>query len=322
MSALTRKAALFALGLALAAAALSSCTTGGYRVTATFDDVGDLQRAGSVQVADVRVGTITGIKLVRGAEGAYRAKVTMRIGGAHVPRNSRAIVRTTSLLGEKFVELRPLGKPDQGPFLRDGDTITDTSAAPELEFVAEQAIDVLGGVSGNDIAVLNETGATAFGGRAVELKGLLQDLSSISATLASRSNQLTTIIDNLDRATQTLSGGADQIRDLLTNLATTTQVLADNRQRAVDALGQLSRLAAVQNEVLDRYEADIDRQIKQVDGIVAVAATQTKAVGTLVDFLDKFVTGIPKAIPDEFVQVYMWAIPCPQDTRPHNPGGC
>ena len=104
------------------------------------------------------------------------------------------------------------------------------------------------------------------------------------------------------------------------NLATTTKVLADNRQQAINAVGQLGRLAHVQNEVLDRYHSDLDRQIKQVDAILAVAATQTQQLGTVVDFLNEFTYALPKAIPVEFTQVYMWAIPCINDSR--SPSNC
>ena len=291
---------------------LAACGKGSYTVTATFDDVGDLQKSGGVQVADVRVGKISSISLTPD----FRAKVNMAIDRSiHVPKNSEALVRTTSLLGEKFIELRPMGSPTQAPYLTNGDKVTRTQQAPELEFVADSAIELLGAVNSSDVATLVQTGAEAFGGRGPELNRLIADLSTISGTLASRTQQLTAIIDNLDRGAQTLSAGAEDIKTLLTNLATTSKVLADNRQKAVDAIHQLSRLAAVQNDVLDKYHRNIDTQIKQVDAILAVAATQTKQLGTVVDFLNQFVYALPKAIPLEFTQVYMWAIPCQQDSR-------
>ena len=83
---------------------------------------------------------------------------------------------------------------------------------------------------------------------------------------------------------------------------------------------RVASAAAVQNDVLDKYHANIDKQIKQVDGILAVAATQTQQLGTVVDFLDKFVYALPKAIPTEWTQVYMWGDPCLQD--PRSPSGC
>jgi phospholipid/cholesterol/gamma-HCH transport system substrate-binding protein len=241
-------------------------------------------------------------------------------GGVHVPKNSEALVRTTSLLGEKFIELRPLGAPTQAPYLSNGDTVTRTQQAPELEFVADSAIELLGAVNSNDVASIVQTGAEAFGGRGPELNRLLSDLSTISGTLASRTQQLTSIIDNLDRGAQTLASGSDDLKTLLTNLATTSQILADNRQKAVDAVKQLSRLAAVQNDVLDKYHQNIDKQIKQVDAILAVAATQTQQLGTVVDFLNQFVYALPKGIPQDFTQVYMWAVPCIQDSR--SPANC
>jgi phospholipid/cholesterol/gamma-HCH transport system substrate-binding protein len=260
----------------------------------------------------VRVGKISSIKLTP----EFRAKVTMAIDRSiHIPKDSKALVRTTSLLGEKFVELRPNGPPTQPPYLTNGDVVLRTEQAPELEFVADSAIELLGAVNSSDVATIVETGAQAFGGRGPQLNRLLADLNTISGTLASRTQQITAIIDNLDRGTQTLAAGSPDIQALLTNLATTSKVLADNRQQAIDAIRQLSRLAAVQNDVLDKYRLDIDKQIKQVDAILTVAATQTQQLGTVVDFLNQFVYALPKAIPQEFTQVYMWAVPCQQDSR-------
>jgi phospholipid/cholesterol/gamma-HCH transport system substrate-binding protein len=283
-------------------------------VTADFDDVGDLVKGHSVQVADVRVGRITGIKLTDD----FKAHVTMSVKeSAHVPKASTAYLRTTSLLGEKFIELRPndTADPARGPYLRDGDRIAKTGEAPEIEFFAEEAISVLGAVTGDDLATLVDTGAKGFGGRGEELKSLIGDLSTISATLASRTGEITSIIDNLDRATTTLAGGKDDVSRLLVNLATTTKILSDNRDRAVTALQQLSRLASVQNDLLERYSSDMDRQIKQIDAIVDVAASQTGELGRVVDWLDRFLVATPKVIPKDMTQVYMWLVPQPQDAR-------
>jgi phospholipid/cholesterol/gamma-HCH transport system substrate-binding protein len=139
-------------------ALLAGCGGSGMKITATFDDVGDLQKRHSVQVADVRVGSISSIKLTDD----YKAKVTMSVDqGTKIPADSQAVLRTTSLLGEKFIEIRPRGNPTQGPYLSDGAVIKDTLEAPELEFVAEEAVQVLGAVNASDLATITETGAQA-----------------------------------------------------------------------------------------------------------------------------------------------------------------
>ena len=304
--------------LGLLASLLGACSNDGFVVEAVFDDVGDLQGRHSVQMADVRVGEIRSVRLTKD----FRAEVRMTIKpGMHIPKDSVALLRTTSLLGEKFVELRPNGNPAAGPYLEDGDVITRTAEAPELEFVAQEAITLLGGVVSDDLAGVIQTGAEAFGGRGEELHALIDDLSAISASLASRTDEIQRIVDGLDATTATLAASSGDIADLLSNLATATQVLADNRQRAITALDRLSRLARVQNDVLVQYRTDIDRQIKQVDSVLAVAAGETAELSLLVDWLEKFVTGTPKVIPGDFAQVYGWFIPLPQDTRPTGPAG-
>ena len=142
---------------ALLAGPLAACGgDDGFVVRATFDDVGDLQARHSVQMADVRIGEIRSVRLTKD----FRADVTMTIhAGRNVPKDSVALLRTTSLLGEKFIELRAAtATPVGGPYLADGDRLAKTDEAPELEFVAQEAINVLGSVVATDVAGLIEIG--------------------------------------------------------------------------------------------------------------------------------------------------------------------
>ena len=184
-----------------------------------------------------------------------------------------------------------------------------------LEFVAEQAVSLLGAVTAGDIATLVDTGATAFSGRKDDLRTLIDSLSTYSASLATRTGNIGKIVDNLDVAAATLADGADSIKGVLGDLAITTQALADNRDRAVTALRNLSRLAAVQNDVFDKYRADIERQVRQVSAVVGIVAGQTAELTSLLDWLDRFVTVLPSIIPNDFTQVFMWVVPPGMDPR-------
>lgn len=307
-----RRSVVAALLACLLAGVLSGCSRDGTVVSVVFDDSGDLQPRGSVQVADVRIGRIGSIQLTKD----FKARVTLHINpGRHVPRDSVAVLRTTSLLGEKFVELRPVGDPGKGPFLRDGDKLTKVIEAPELEFVAEQAVGVLGAVTASSVAALVDTSASAFAGRDDDLQTLISSLDTYSTALASRATNIGKIVDRLDVATTELAGGAESISGMLGDLATTTRVLSENRDRAVATLKNLSRIAKVNNDVLDKYRADVERQIRQVDGIVRIVAGQTTELSSLLDWLDRFVTAIPKIIPNDFTQVFGWVVPSQLDPR-------
>jgi phospholipid/cholesterol/gamma-HCH transport system substrate-binding protein len=313
-----------ALAAAVGASALGACSLPGQvdgpvELTATFDDVGDLVTGHSVQVADVRVGSITGIELTD----AFRAEVTMSIkDDLELPVDSLAVLRTTSLLGEKFIELRPPAEDEEGEpaeeceadVLVDGCHIVTTRQAPELEFVAEEAVQVLGGVVANDLGTLVETGAVGFGGREAELGSLIDSIATVSATMADQSGNIVKIIDGLDEATATLADGAADLDQLLVNLARTTEVLADNRDLTLQTLESLTRLARAQNDiVLQPFRDDLERQIRQLDAILATVVGQREEVGVLVDWLARFVDTTPKGIPGDFAQVYGWFVLAPTE---------
>lgn len=324
MSRVTRLGGVLVAALVMAGGCtLPGRVEGPVELTAVFDDVGDLVTGHSVQVADVRVGSVTGIELTDD----YQARVTMRIkDGLGLPADSEAVLRTTSLLGEKFVELRPPRPGDDGDgaddgttaeVLEDGDEIARTAQAPELEFVAEEAVQVLGGVVTNDLAALIETGAVGFGGRAQELGSLIDSLSVVSATLADQTGNIVEIIDGLDQATATLAGGSARVDQLLVNLADTTTLLADNRELTLQTLRDLTRLAKDQNEIVFRpFRDDIERQLSQLDAILQLVGAQGAEVGVLIDWLAEFTRRVPLGIPEDFAQVYAWIQPAFADDAP------
>lgn len=308
---MTRRLSLLVAAAALAGV-LTGCSSDAMVVKALFDDTGDLQPRGGVQVADVRVGTIGSISLTKD----FKALVTLRLDpDVKIPKRSRALLRTTSLLGEKFVEIRPEGDPTAGPFLADGDDLGRGAEAPELEFIAQQAVTVLGGIVASDVATLVQTGAEAFGGRGTELRSLIADLSVVARTLSERTVDIGRIIDGLDRSSATLAAGRAPLEELLANLAATTQVLADNRQRAVDSLAALTKVAGTGDDLIRRYRSDMDRQIRQVDVILQKVAASQAEVVSLLTWLRRFAEGAPVVTPGDFAQVYMWLVPAPFDCR-------
>lgn len=279
----------------------------GYPLVAEFDDVGDLVERHSVQIADVRIGEVTSIDLTDD----FRARVTMRVNdGIDVPAGTTAVLRTTSLLGEKFIELRPPSEEAmlEGPYLAAGATIEDSETAPEVEFVADTAIELLGAVEANDLATLIDAGGVGFGGQREELRSLVNSLGTISGTLAERSDQLVRIIDHLDGAAGQLASGTGSLRDALGHLAETTGLLAENRDRAVEALEQLSRLAAAQNTVVVEHFDEVNTQIGQVDDILAQLADRQDDIDSLLVWLERFVVTIPDVIPNDFTTVFQHSV--------------
>jgi phospholipid/cholesterol/gamma-HCH transport system substrate-binding protein len=125
---------------------------GGYRITAQFDDIGDLKVGDPVAMAGVRVGRVERIAL---DHGDYRALVTMRIGARYnrIPRDSEASIDTVGLLGGQYIAIGP--GPATAPgwpegYLGDGGRLTSTHSAFVLENVVNRLFSVLARKSGGE----------------------------------------------------------------------------------------------------------------------------------------------------------------------------
>ncbi len=100
-----------------------------YKLSAEFDNVGDLKVGAPVTMAGVEVGSVTSIGYdLR----AYKAVVGLNINTKYnqIPTDSDAAIYTQGLLGGKFIGLTPGG---QETYLKDSDRIEFTQSAFVLE---------------------------------------------------------------------------------------------------------------------------------------------------------------------------------------------
>ena len=100
-----------------------------YTVYANFNDVGGLTPRGKVSMAGVTVGSIESISLDKNT---FQAKVTMaiRLDVDTIPADSAAVIRTSGLLGEQYIDISIGGDMES---LGEGDTFYSTQSAMNLE---------------------------------------------------------------------------------------------------------------------------------------------------------------------------------------------
>lgn len=99
-----------------------------YVIEARFTNAGGLNAGSSVLVAGVPVGRVEEIRV---DENDYSAIATLRVvSGLRLPTDSMASIKTTGLIGDKFVALAP-GADDT--WLESGARITMTESAVDLE---------------------------------------------------------------------------------------------------------------------------------------------------------------------------------------------
>ena len=119
-------AAVIYLTIKLGAGSLVGGDT--YVIEARFTNAGGLNAGSSVLVAGVPVGRVEEIRV---DDKDYSAIATLRlVSGLRLPTDSMASIKTTGLIGDKFVALAP-GADDT--WLESGARITMTESAVDLE---------------------------------------------------------------------------------------------------------------------------------------------------------------------------------------------
>jgi phospholipid/cholesterol/gamma-HCH transport system substrate-binding protein len=215
---------------------------GGYRVTAEFENAGQLVKGGEVRVAGTPVGTVDEIDVSEDG----MAEVTFSVNDDYAPlrQGTKAIIRPSSLSGiaNRYVDLQ-LG-PASGADIADGGRIApdDTETAVELDEVfslfdkntRSSLQDVIKGSAESlrgrgrqlrrGIHYLNP--AVSTGARLFEeltrdnqlLKRFLVDSSTLVNTLASRRDDLTGVVRNLNATFGALGSQQQALADSVERL--------------------------------------------------------------------------------------------------------
>jgi len=125
-------------GLAMLAFKVGNLATAdvldGYKLEARFDNIGGLKVKSAVTLGGVRIGRVSGIYYDKQD---YEAVAVLNVDGRYkmLPKDTRASILTSGLLGEQYIGLEP-GISDE--YLKEGDRIEDTSSALVLEKLVGQ----------------------------------------------------------------------------------------------------------------------------------------------------------------------------------------
>ena len=191
-----------------------------YPVRVRFADVLDLVPNSTVRLADVPVGRVTSIRLVTDPARGHVAEVELAVDQRyHLPADTTAAIRTTSLLGEKYVALTA---PDGGT-----GSLRSTRSIPLARTTQDVEVE----------QVLSSIGATLNGGALQQLSTITHELST---ALGGHEDDARALLGNLDQIVGKLDAG----RAALVS--------------AIDATARLSRTLAAQNEVIGQAVHDFD----------------------------------------------------------------
>ncbi|GAB3663555.1 hypothetical protein GCM10027589_27200 [Actinocorallia lasiicapitis] len=288
---------LLACVLAVSGCSLRTLGAPGGELTlvARFSDTQNLVAGHSVQISDIKVGSITRVRLV-----GYESEVTMTIEDKYkIPEGTAAEIAITSLLGENYVKLTlPEGRDmTQGPFYASGARIEKTSVAPQFEQVAGNAGRILKAISGDDVGtLLNET-ATALDGQGDRLHTMVASSSELVALFARQKDDLGSAIDSMAKLGKALAAHKGSFDN--DNIAKTTDLINHNKEKLLEAVEKLTRTAKILNaKVFAGRTEKLRLLIKRLDPTLATLGRSRKELTDLITNLVNFQGALPKVVWD------------------------
>ncbi|MQA83895.1 MAG: MCE family protein [Streptosporangiales bacterium] len=224
---------------------------GGRSYVAAFSDASGLRTGDPVEVAGINVGRVVGIELA-----GDHVEVRFRVDrGVAFGDRTGAAIRLGTLLGDKYLELRPRG-PDQ---LDPGTMIPVSRTEPAYEIV-EALSDLTRTTEAIDTERLSaalQTLADTFEDSAPQVRTSLEGLSRLSRTIASRDQQLQQLLSR----TESVSGILDQRNEEFSRLARDANLLLAEISKRREVIHQLLVSTAHLSGQLTRLVRENEEQI-------------------------------------------------------------
>jgi phospholipid/cholesterol/gamma-HCH transport system substrate-binding protein len=191
----------------------------GYRFSVEFDQAVELASQASVDIAGVKVGHVVSLGLDH-RTGLTRA--VLEINGQYVPRpaDTRAILRSKTLLGETYVELTP-GSPAASK-LADGGALPRAQVAPTVQL--DQIFSAFDPTTRRAFETWMQQGGIALTNRGQQFNTALADLypfatnvDSVLAVLNREGAATSTLLRDGGQVFSALSRSPSQLRGFVNN---------------------------------------------------------------------------------------------------------
>ncbi len=299
--------------LTLAATGLVGCANDDHlEVEAVFDDVIDLVPRHHVRAGDIPIGHVTDIELTDDD----RARVTMRVQpDSGLPAEVEAVLRQTSLLGERYVELRPIG--DEGRL--SAGTIEQTRILSDVEDLVATGGDLIAGVAADRLATAVEVGAVAFGGRGGTLGTMLERAEVFVGRYDEGQDDLIRLIEASDVLLTELATEADTHGDAIAELARASRALSEEDERLLDAIDDLARLSDVGARILAEHGDEFDDLIRRLRLILEEVMRIDGALQNALFWFPRHNLHVPGGVLFEMSQVWADISMCGVHSEEDNP---
>lgn len=279
---------------------------------AEFADASLLIPGQQVRVAGVVVGKVEKVSMGRG----NTVEVTFDVDRSRpLTTATRAVVRYKDLIGNRYLELLDDGTSAAG--LRPGDVIpaSRTAAALDLDTLFNGFKPLFQGLAPEQINEVSTQLIDVLQGQAGAIGTLLTTVSSLTTTLANRSDLIGKVIDNLNVVLGTVADHGVDLSSLIQQMQALVTGLDKDAGGILDSVTAINSFTASAASLLDTVEAplgtdlsslrDVARTLNQNDQTVQYALDRLgpayqrmMRVGSYGNFFNIYVCGLRLKITD------------------------
>jgi phospholipid/cholesterol/gamma-HCH transport system substrate-binding protein len=284
--------------LVAATTLLNSLHLGRTTYQAEFLQAANLRVGDQVSIAGVPVGTVSATRLT-----TDRVVVSMKLErGVQLRDRTRAAIKLTTVLGSRYVELRPGG--DQ-PLPDNRIPLSHTTVPYDLQKLLQDSTTTFEEVDAQRFAESLSTVASQLQGVPAVLPEALANVQDLSMVIAARREQIAELLKNTATVAQILGDQQDDLAALVTQgreltrelvmrresvdrlLVAATQLIATMRDITVDDHAHLDRLLSDTQQVMAMYgdHDDLLRNLFQIMPITMRNMANATGTGPFLDFM-------------------------------------
>ncbi|MDT4936791.1 MAG: phospholipid/cholesterol/gamma-HCH transport system substrate-binding protein [Pseudonocardiales bacterium] len=271
--------ATYVLGATIANTAYGSTTS----FKAMFTDTAGLTNGDDVRIAGVRVGTVSGIKIVKDTNAAdclhiqdnrsqvtpcYLSRVSFTvIKSRPLPKSVEATLKYRNLVGQRYLDIaQGAGDPT---LMKKGDTIpvAQTHPALDLTFLFNGFKPLFQGLDAPSINDLSGEIIQTLQGEGGALETLLGTLADLTNTLADKDKVIGDVVNNLASVLTAVGNRDQELSDLITQLQGFVSGLSGDRATIGAAIDGINTLATTTTNLLSQVRAPLARDITDLSAL-------------------------------------------------------
>jgi phospholipid/cholesterol/gamma-HCH transport system substrate-binding protein len=263
-----------------------------YHLDAAFTSAGQgLIRDSDVKIHGVDIGRVSKVRLDHG-----RALVTLEIDkGEKIPETASATIRPKTLFGEKFVDIDPGEADGEGPYLHEDDRITKTLGGFELERVLADAYPILKAVDPAELAVVLDTLAEGGRGEGPAVNRQIANWQKVAAVNAAHDADTQEFLDDLATLSDTLADKAPALVGTAQDLNDVLPTLNSRGDELSTVLEQASRLSADAADLLEANRPFLNKSVTEGGKVIQTLYDERAGIPPLVKGLRQFLQTLAEA---------------------------